>query len=353
MQLLLVLDSSPNCLCVCVSVGAKVANARVRLCLADKHLLLLYCDAQKRLIRMISITKRGRKLGDQDNVFSQNAWDDTEWTAGMRLEAERRIDEQKREAQASQQPDRISSIEQGVQHNWNSFYQTHEDKFFKDRKWIFSEFPEMLQHLQDDSKPCCILEVGCGVGNAVAHIVGSNNNANLHIFCCDLADNAIKTLKTREFYHQNSDQITAFQADVCRAFDGEQKFAIDSESLDYIMLVFTLSAMKPELMKATISNLSKLLKPNGLFLVRDYARFDLTQLRFKGKSYLSENYYVRSDGTTSFFFTPESLNDIFESTGCLDQIELKNDNRLLVNRLKGITMSRCWIQAKYRKRAST
>jgi tRNAThr (cytosine32-N3)-methyltransferase len=116
------------------------------------------------------------------------------------------------------------------------------------------------------------------------------------------------------------------------------------------MLIFTLSAFKPELMKQAIQNLATLLKPGGMILFRDYAKYDLTQLRFKNNALLRDNYYIRSDGTTSYFFTKETIRDLFTGHDSpLVEVELKLDNRLLVNRLKGIKMCRCWLQGKYKK----
>lgn len=307
---------------------------------------------------MARFIKRDRRLINEDDVLTQNAWDDAEWTNEMVQGAERRLQEQRTESKNYNQD--ISLTEENVTTKWNEFYAKHEDKFFRDRKWIFSEFPELLDRISDKDNcksqkthelKCNIFEVGCGVGNAVVHILNQNELPILHIYCCDLSENAIKTLSQREFYQQHSNQVVPFQADICRDFESKVRTRIELGSIDFIMLIFTLSALKPESMKQTIRNLVSLLKPDGMIFFRDYARYDLTQLRFKSDALLRDNYYMRSDGTTSYFFTLESVRDIFVGhDDTLVEVELKQDNRLLVNRRSGVKMQRCWIQAKFVKR---
>ncbi|XP_051850899.1 tRNA N(3)-methylcytidine methyltransferase METTL2A isoform X2 [Antechinus flavipes] len=297
---------------------------------------------------------------------------------------------------------------------WNNFYKIHENGFFKDRHWLFTEFPELTPHqnqndlktllLKDndheiiENKGCgdrpglivsntqkqhrasshsldhekqkhlideatqklChldintddfpgssatyrILEVGCGVGNTVFPILHTNNDPGLFVYCCDFSSIAIELVQTNSEYDPS--RCFAFVHDLC---DEDKDYPLPRESLDIIILIFVLSSIVPDKMQNAINRLSYLLKPGGMILLRDYGRYDMAQLRFKTGRCLSENFYVRGDGTRVYFFTQDELDTLFTTAG-LEKVQNMVDHRLQVNRGKQLTMYRVWIQCKYRK----
>ena len=93
-----------------------------------------------------------------------------------------------------------------------------------------------------------------------------------------------------------------------------------------------------------------MLKPGGHLLFRDYGLHDHAMLRFarQRQHKLSENFYVRQDGTRAYFFSIEYLK------GLLDQADLHVDElayvfKETVNIKEEICVPRVFLQGKFRK----
>ncbi|THD25211.1 Methyltransferase protein 2 A like [Fasciola hepatica] len=300
-----------------------------------------------------------RYLKDEAEVYSHNAWDNVLWTAEQESQANAIIAENSAD---------ILPIDAKEHHDmaaaeyWDKFYAQHQDKFFKDRSWLFTEFPELFasngkkkHFLTSCADDCKIFEVGCGVGNTTIPILRKNTSKNVFLYTSDFSSNAVELLKKSLEYDPL--RCHAFTFDITKT---ETKLPFTKGSIDIIIMVFVLSAVSPDQyvcilpinlvfrFPAVIENLASYLKPGGLFLVRDYGRGDMVQLRFKKGKCLGENFYLRSDGTRVYFFQQDELRQLFSGFG-LEEIENTLDRRLIVNRKKELKMYRVWIQCKYRK----
>ncbi|XP_038607801.1 mRNA N(3)-methylcytidine methyltransferase METTL8 isoform X2 [Tachyglossus aculeatus] len=189
-----------------------------------------------------------------------------------------------------------------------------------------------------------ILEVGCGAGNSVFPILNIlNKTPGTFLYCCDFASGAVELIKSHSSY--SPAQCSAFVHDVC---DDGLPYPFPDGILDVILLVFVLSSIHPDRMQGVVNRLSKLLKPGGMVLFRDYGRYDQTQLRFKKGCCLSENFYVRGNGTRAYFFSKGEVHSMFSLAG-LDEVQNLVDRRLQVNRKRQVKMHRVWVQSKFQK----
>ena len=237
--------------------------------------------------------------------------------------------------------DEVERLKTEADQQWDKFYGIHQNRFFKDRNWLFTEFPE----LNATGEKCSILELGCGVGNTVFPILQTNISPGLKVFCCDFSSTAVDLVKSHAQY--DTSRCQAFVCDISQETWTELPF--EENSLDIVILLFVLSALDPSDMEKAVSNIKRYLKPGGIVLFRDYGRYDLAQLRFKPGKCLKDNLYVRGDGTKCYFFTEDDLKTLFKD----DDFQLeqcKVDRRLQVNRGKQLKMYRVWIQCKFRKK---
>lgn len=83
--------------------------------------------------------------------------------------------------------------------NWHAFYQRNTNRFYKDRHYLHVAFPELAPPPVGDSDGIDgyprldLLEVGCGVGNAVFPLL--RLHPGLRVTALDHAKSAIAILK--------------------------------------------------------------------------------------------------------------------------------------------------------------
>ncbi|XP_059307841.1 uncharacterized protein LOC132059281 isoform X2 [Lycium ferocissimum] len=253
---------------------------------------------------------------------------------------------------------------------WNKFHTRHSTgKFFKERRYLLKEFPELAS-----CKECStVLEVGCGNGSTALPIL--RGNTSISLYACDCSKEALERAKENiEAANINlaKERFSTFQCDFsasgfpnwlictsCREsfFQKQNMCFTDARScskqdfpdppisaknnsciggVDFVTLIFTLSAVPLHRMSRAITECFSVLKPGGLLLFRDYGLYDMTMLRFEPEQRVGYREYMRSDGTRSYFF-------------CLDNLELEYCCVQSVNRRNGKIMRRVWIHGKFQK----
>lgn len=290
---------------------------------------------------------------------------------------------------------------------WDKFHKDHMGQFYRPRRYILQAFPE-LQALVDsqDDKLTNVLEVGCGNGSNVYPLLEKSNKIRLYV--SDIAPTAVQSLGSHDMYGKcvGDGRIVPFlwcavtgrtptpfspilekkkrkkkrKSSVVHlhsAFSEHDKGALSDSSnvnsviqkaslhstlsldalntlpiaiaeggqMDIVLLTFLLSAIRPgEEQLAALRNIRSQLKEGGILCFRDYARYDMNQLRAKPENILSANLHVKN-GTFIYFFVLEDLPELFAAAGfrllesryaCINQ----------VNRAKGLEMKRTWIHAK-------
>ncbi|XP_076052970.1 tRNA N(3)-cytidine methyltransferase METTL6 [Oratosquilla oratoria] len=222
--------------------------------------------------------------------------------------------------------------------NWDKFYKRNETRFFKDRHWTTREFEELT------GDPKCrrtLLEVGCGVGNFVYPLI--EDGVNMFFYVCDFSPRAIQLVKDNPLYNETN--VKAFVCDVTK---DDLSSTVGQDLVDVISLIFVLSAIHPENFTAVVRNLHKCLSPGGLILFRDYGLYDMAQIRFGPGSKLGENFYVRQDGTRSYYFSIEEVAKLFEKEGFVMRTN-EYISRQTINRKEGIDAQRIFVQATIEK----
>lgn len=227
---------------------------------------------------------------------------------------------------------------------WTAFYNAHETHFFKDRHWIEHEWTELCDASRGDRT---VLDVGCGVGNAMFPLLLANPRLSFHAF--DLAPSAVRLVRENSLF--DAARINAFACDVTT-----EALPLPDACCDFAIVIFVLSALMPHQFRPVIDSIVRVLKPGGLLYIRDYAVGDVAQQRFddnKVNNKLDDNLYVRrSDGTSSFFFDVETVRSWFDDNDSTTGMVVESCEiveRVVENRKLQKTMHRLFVQAQIRK----
>ncbi|XP_057371730.1 tRNA N(3)-methylcytidine methyltransferase METTL6-like [Daphnia carinata] len=230
-------------------------------------------------------------------------------------------------------------LEAEAKRNWDLFYKRNDTRFFRDRHWTTREFEQLLGTGGEGKK--ILLEVGCGVGNFLFPLL--EENEDLFVYGCDFSPRAVDFVRRDSRF--NAERMNVFVSDITK--DSLRDFV--PEMVDVVSLIFVLSAIHPDKFLQALCSVASVLHPGGALIFRDYGLYDMAQLRFGRGNKISDNFYVRQDGTRSYFFSVEYLKQLVTEAG-FEVFTCHYVNRRTINKKEGVDEPRVFVQGKFIKK---
>ena len=326
-------------------------------------------------------------------------WVEDIWTTIDEHEAATILQERTEQCRITDQDYKTKKFRVNDTTAWNQFYQSHQSNFFKDRHYFVKEFPQefTMSFGEDNDMTCfnnthfnttsgimvplggtapmitniqrrCLVEIGCGVGNAMLPLLGSDRCSNddqvsndMHVrqsiqwtvYGFDLSSAAIDILR-RDIRYQQALQLNRTYCDVCDISIPNALPSYVQNVAHVTSLIFCLSAIHPTKHSIVIQNVVSTLQPGkGILIFRDYGRYDLAQIKLgtqRAKLLDTDNFYRKHDGTKCYYFTIEDLEQLVQQQcGALEVLELRYIRRKYTNRSMQCERRRVWVQGRFRR----
>lgn len=98
-------------------------------------------------------------------------------------------------------------------------------------------------------------------------------------------------------------------------------------------MIFVLSAIRPDAYPSVLKKVYATMKSGSVLYFRDYGKYDLAEIRLakRGDNKLSEDFYVKDNGTRCFYFTTECVSLLFTEAG-FTELESRYHHRVVRNR---------------------
>ena len=235
--------------------------------------------------------------------------------------------------------------EENARRCWDIFYKRNTTNFYKNRNYIHREFnlEELVKQLKENKKRRLnLLEAGCGVGNTLFPLMELFKD-DVKMYGFDFSDNAITFIQKDSKYKPEDIEVEVKDL---------VKHSLDYSQLDFVTLVFVLSAISPENHEEVIKKLLACMDSDSYLYFRDYAEFDMAQMRLASRkdSKLKNCFYLKTDGTRVFYFNENYLRELFDKfKGQIEVLKLETHYRTIRNIKRGLEMNRVWIQGLIKK----
>jgi SAM-dependent methyltransferase len=338
--------------------------AETELSVAASYYVYFANQQQQQEVRVVA-DEPGTTSSDCDEEehanSNQDFWSEDTWTEGDQVQAEALLQTHTEKCSISVL-DQQSNEEDGTA--WNQFYRDHGTRFFKDRHYLEKAFPNEFattattaatnDSVRNTNKNKTLVEIGCGVGNAILPFLEDSSSPWKTIHGLDISKEAIHLLQQdARFVQCNVDTANSGRAVHGHVSDISVALPKPCRGVaDVTTLLFCLSALDPDVMAQAARQVALSLKPGGVLVVRDYGRYDEAQMKL-GQSrckLVKPNFYRKHDGTKCFYFTLSDLEQLFrdEEVG-LETLELKYLRRSYGNKALGETRRRVWVQGRFVK----